>query len=96
MPQPISNQKLLDAFSAYLKVEKGLARLSVSAYLGDLLQFAEFLEGRNRALLAAQRQDVRQFLQQLFANQVDGRSVARKLSALFSRPIPRLQGKAVS
>ena len=82
MPQAISNQELLDAFSAYLKVEKGLARLSVSAYLGDLLQFAEFLEGRKRALLSAQRDDVRHFLQQLFANQVDGRSVARKLSAL--------------
>jgi integrase/recombinase XerD len=82
VPSAISNEKLLDAFSAYLKVEKGLARLSVSAYLSDLLQFAEFLEERKRALLAAQREDVRQFLQQLFANQVDGRSVARKLSAL--------------
>ncbi len=78
----ISNEKLLAAFSAYLKVEKGLARLSVSAYQSDLLQFAEFLEGNKRTLLSAQRQDVRQFLQQLFANQVDGRSVARKLSAL--------------
>jgi integrase/recombinase XerD len=82
VPKAIANEKLLAAFSAYLKVEKGLARLSVSAYLSDLLQFAEFLEGRKRALLAAQREDVRQFLQQLFANQVDGRSVARKLSAL--------------
>jgi len=82
VPTAISNEKLLDAFAAYLKVEKGLARLSVSAYLSDLLQFAEFLKGRKRALLAGQREDVRQFLQQLFANQVDGRSVARKLSAL--------------
>ena len=82
MPQSISNEKLLAAFTAYLKVEKGLARLSVSAYLSDLLQFAAFLEGRKRVLLSAQREDVRQFLQQLFANQLDGRSVARKLSAL--------------
>ncbi len=63
MPPAISNEKLLAAFTAYLKVEKGLARLSVSAYLSDLLQFAEFLEGRKRALVAAQREDVRQFLQ---------------------------------
>jgi integrase/recombinase XerD len=82
VPPAISNEKLLDAFTAYLKVEKGLARLSVSAYLSDLLQFAEFLEESKCALLAAQREDVRQFLQQLFSNQVDGRSVARKLSAL--------------
>jgi integrase/recombinase XerD len=78
----LSNEKLLAAFTAYLKVEKGLARLSVSAYLSDLLQFAEFLEGRKQPLLSARREDVRQFLQQLFANQVDGRSVGRKLSAL--------------
>jgi integrase/recombinase XerD len=77
-----SNEKLLAAFLDYLKVEKGLARLSVSAYRSDLWQFAEFLEGRKRLLLAARREDVRQFLQQLFGNQVDGRSVARKLSAL--------------
>ncbi len=82
MPPAISNENLLAAFAAYLKVEKGLARLSVSAYLSDLLQFAEFLESRKRTLVSARREDVRQFLQQLFANQVDGRSVARKLSAL--------------
>jgi len=82
VPPAISNENLLAAFAAYLKVEKGLARLSVSAYLSDLLQFAEFLESRKRTLVSARREDVRQFLQQLFANQVDGRSVARKLSAL--------------
>jgi integrase/recombinase XerD len=82
VPPAISNEKLLAAFTAYLKVEKGLARLSVSAYLSDLLQFAEFLDEQKRVLLSARREDVRQFLQQLFANQVDGRSVARKLSAL--------------
>jgi integrase/recombinase XerD len=77
-----SDEKLLASFTAYLKVEKGLARLSVSAYLSDLLQFAEFQQERKRTLLSARREDVRQFLQQLFANQVDARSVGRKLSAL--------------
>ena len=33
-------------------------------------------------LLTARRSDVREFLQQLFSHQVDGRSVGRKLSAL--------------
>jgi len=83
----VQNQNLLASFSAYLKVEKGLARLTVASYHSDLLQFAEFLERhkeetRKKSLTKAQREDVRQFLQQLFANQVDGRSVARKLSAL--------------
>ena len=76
-PDPI-----VKSFLDYLKVEKGLARLSVSAYQSDLIQFAEFLNGRGRALALARREDVRGFLSQLFGNGVKDRSVARKLSTL--------------
>jgi len=74
--------RLLPPFLDYLKVEKGLAPLTVSAYASDLTQFAGFLEAQKRALGSARRDDVRDFIQQLFANGVDGRSVARKLSTL--------------
>jgi integrase/recombinase XerD len=77
-----ANSRVLSSFLDYLRIEKGLAPLSVSAYTTDVSQFAEFLEKRKRGLLTARRSDVREFLQQLFANQVDGRSVGRKLSAL--------------
>lgn len=77
-----ANQRALAGFLAYLKVEKGLAPLTVSAYESDLIQFAAFLEGRRRHLLAARREDVRRFLTQLFSHAVKDRSVARKLSAL--------------
>jgi integrase/recombinase XerD len=77
-----ANQRVLGGFLDYLKVEKGLAALSVSSYRSDLVQFAEFLEVRRRTLLEARREDVRAFLSQLFANGVRDRSVARKLSAL--------------
>src|SRR5579864_2777515 len=77
-----ANKRVLDAFRDYLRIEKGLAPLSISAYSTDILQFAEFLENRKQHLLAARRSDVREFLQQLFSHQVDGRSVGRKLSAL--------------
>jgi integrase/recombinase XerD len=77
-----TNSRVLAGFLDYLRIEKGLAKLTVSAYTTDILQFAEFLEKRNRLLLTAQRPDVREFLQQLFSHQVDGRSVGRKLSAL--------------
>ncbi|HVO60048.1 MAG TPA: site-specific tyrosine recombinase XerD [Terriglobales bacterium] len=82
MPRFASNESILKRFIDYLKIEKGLARLTVGAYTTDIGQFAEFLEGRNRLLATAEREDVREFLQQLFSNQVDGRSVGRKLSAL--------------
>lgn len=77
-----ANSRLLAGFLDYLRIEKGLARLSISAYRTDIAQFAEFLEKRKRLLLTARRNDVREFLQQLFSHQVDGRSVGRKLSAL--------------
>jgi integrase/recombinase XerD len=77
-----SNERAVRGFLDYLKVEKGLAALSVKSYQSDLIQFAEFLEARRRALLDARREDVRAFLSQLFANGVRDRSVARKLSAL--------------
>ena len=76
------NLRLLNSFLDYLKVEKGLAPLSVAAYHSDLEQYSEFLLKRKRAPLAARRQDVRDFLNELLSNGVDGRSVARKLSAL--------------
>ncbi len=77
-----ANSRVLSGFLDYLRIEKGLARLTISAYSTDILQFSEFLENRNRLLMTARRSDVRDFLQQLFSHQVDGRSVGRKLSAL--------------
>lgn len=74
-----ANERVLAAFFDYLKVERGLARLSVNAYRIDLLQFAGSLK---KPLLKARRQDVRDFLDRLLSNEVDGRTVARKLSAL--------------
>ena len=71
---------VLASFIDYLKIEKGLAPLTLAAYARDITQFSEFL--KKRALIAARRQDVRDFLDHLFSHHVDGRSVARKLSAL--------------
>ena len=77
-----SNSQVLSGFLDYLRIEKGLGELSIRAYSTDISQFAGFLEKGKRQLLNARRSDVREFLQQLFSNRVDGRSVGRKLSAL--------------
>src|SRR6266852_4386258 len=76
------NQRVQERFLDYLRVEKGLALLTVRAYQSDLVQFSEFLESRRRMLLQARREDVRAFMSQLFSNGVGDRSVARKLSML--------------
>jgi len=78
----LSNQALLKNFKSYLTAEKGLARLSIESYSRDLEQFAEFAEKHNGTLLQAQRQNVLAFLDELSGNGVEGRSRARKLSAL--------------
>jgi integrase/recombinase XerD len=76
------NSRAVSGFLDYLKIEKGLAALTISAYATDIGQFAEFLEKRKRTLLNASRLEVQEFLGQLLGHQVDGRSVGRKLSAL--------------
>ncbi len=77
-----ANARTLSAFLDYLRVERGSAKLTIAAYTSDLAQFAEFLENRHQLLSAARREDVREYIQELFSNQLDGRSVGRKLSAI--------------
>ena len=79
---PDTNSRVLETFFDYLRVERGLAKLTIAAYTSDLAQFAEFLERHDRLLSGARREDVRNFIQELFSNQLDGRSVGRKLSAI--------------
>ncbi|MGA9965348.1 MAG: tyrosine recombinase [Terriglobales bacterium] len=77
-----ANSRVVSGFLDYLKIEKGLAPLTVAAYTTDVSQFTGFLAKRKRTLLNARRNEVRDFIQELFINSVDGRSVGRKLSAL--------------
>lgn len=77
-----ANSGVTSGFLEYLKIEKGLAPLTISAYETDIRQFSTFLVKHKRTLLNARRNEVRDFIQELFGNSVDGRSVGRKLSAL--------------
>ncbi len=77
-----ANGRILSAFLDYLRVERGSAKLTIAAYTSDLAQFAAFLEKRRLLLNNATRPDVRDFIQELFSNSLDGRSVGRKLSAI--------------
>jgi integrase/recombinase XerD len=77
-----ANARTLSGFLDYLRVERGLAKLTIAAYTSDLVQFSEFLEKRQVVLSKVRREDVREYLQELFSNSLDGRSVGRKLSAI--------------
>lgn len=79
----LPSDPLLAGFLGYLKIEKGLAPLTIQAYRQDIEQFSEFLLKHNAgSLRRATRQHLREFLDQLASNKVDGRSIARKLSAV--------------
>jgi integrase/recombinase XerD len=77
-----ANARTLSAFLDYLRVERGSAKLTIAAYSSDLVKFAEFLDNRHLALDGARRHDVRDYIQELFSNQLNGRSVGRKLSTI--------------
>ena len=69
-----ANARTLSGFLDYLRVERGLAKLTIAAYTSDLMQFTEFLEKRQVVLSKVRRDDVREYLQELFSNSLDGRS----------------------
>jgi integrase/recombinase XerD len=77
-----AQDRALASFAVYLRVEKGLAPLTVKSYGGDLILWAEFLSNRKKTVLTAQREDLKELLQHLLGHGMDSRSIARKLSAL--------------
>ena len=77
-----AQDRALSSFAVYLRVEKGLAPLTISSYVGDLKLWTEFLATRDKDVLTAQRDDMKELMQHLLGHGMDSRSVARKLSAL--------------
>jgi integrase/recombinase XerD len=80
--QTLGNVRVVREFCAYLQVEKGMRPATVEAYRRDLEQLAEHVEGRNGLLVGTTQADVSGFMEGLRANGVEGRSIARKVSAL--------------
>jgi integrase/recombinase XerD len=77
-----AQDRALASFAIYLRVEKGLAPLTVTSYSGDLRLWAEFLFNRDKTVLTAQREDLKELIQHLLGHGMDSRSIARKLSAI--------------
>jgi integrase/recombinase XerD len=77
-----NNAGMLREYVTHLRVERGLAPLSVASYTKDLEQFAEFLEQENGTLMGARQEDVSGWMRDKREKGVESRSIARKLSCL--------------
>ena len=76
------NARTVREYLAYLRVEKGMRPATCEAYARDLEQFAEQLEKHDGLLVTAVENDIVGFMAHMRGNQVDARSIARKLSCL--------------
>ena len=65
-----------------VRVEKGLADNTITAYRRDLKKFAAFAQQRKLSTQHVQRRDVVDFLAMLYHRGLDSRSVARHLTTL--------------
>jgi integrase/recombinase XerD len=73
---------VLEEFTAFLTVEKGLSRNTAESYLTDLRKFRSFLEGRGRASDSFTREDIGDFLEFLRAAGMSVASICRVLSSI--------------
>jgi integrase/recombinase XerD len=75
-------ENLIRSFLSYLRVEKGLAPLTIKSYAGDLRKFAVFAEQHKLKLAQLRSDDVVEYLTMLYKLKLDSRSVARHLVSL--------------
>jgi integrase/recombinase XerD len=75
----------IHVFLSYLRVEKGLSQNTILAYGRDLKRFAVFLATRRKNQVdAVDREDIVDFLSDLYRHKLDSRSVSRYLVSLRS------------
>src|SRR5262245_4162792 len=74
----------ISSFLTHVRVEKGLASNTVSAYRRDMAKFAEFAQKRKLTLESITRDDLVDFLAGLYRQKLESKSVARHLVSLRS------------
>jgi integrase/recombinase XerD len=77
-------QALIHSFLMHVRVEKGLSANTVAAYRRDLEKFAAFARKRKLNLETVRRDDLVDFLAELYRQKLESRTVARELVTLRS------------
>ena len=78
----MNNKNLLELFAQYLQFTERHASHTVDAYGNDLRSFTHFLEKNDKTLLAANANDIQEYLISLAAARYNASSIARALSAI--------------
>lgn len=73
---------LISAFLNYVKVEKGLAAGTITAYTRDLRKFREYADPRGLSPETLERADIIEYFSTLYREHLDSRTVARRLVSL--------------
>ena len=72
----------ISAFLSFCRVEKGLAANSLDAYRRDLERFGQWMEQHGVQLTVAGREELRLYVDSLYASGLKGRSVARHITSI--------------
>jgi len=72
----------IPAFLSFCRVEKGLAKNSLDAYRRDLERFGQWTTQHHVPLATAGREDLRQYIDLLYASGLKARSVARHITTI--------------
>src|SRR5215470_8286303 len=72
----------ISSFVMHVRVEKGLAANTISAYRRDLVKFEGFAKKRKLVLETVSRDDLVDFLASLYREKLESRTVARHLVTL--------------
>jgi integrase/recombinase XerD len=75
-------ESLIRAFLNHARVEKGLSANTITAYARDLGKFSNFMERRGVSLESVSRDHLVDFLESLYRQHLDSRTVARAMASL--------------
>src|SRR5436305_2111376 len=73
---------VVSSFLMHVRVEKGLSVNTLAAYRRDLEKFAEFARKRKLTVETVRRDDLVDFLAELYRQNLESRTVARELVSL--------------
>ncbi len=79
-----AKESLLISYQDFLLLENGLSDLTISSYLSDIKRFDEFLQKKDIDLESFTSENVREYLEKAYEDEVEDRSTLRYLCSLRS------------